>query len=130
MNVSSDRGQRHEYGIWENANYVYNFPWWRQQFSFTISRKDSIDRLIEVSHKRSDIHSISDFINKSTASNLTKESLQEIITNLVNKNFIINKQLKVHDSFRRNVAIVNSIIADTQHEDTADPNTVKSNIKT
>ena len=89
-----------------------------------------IDRLKEVSHKRSDIHSISDFINKSTASNLTKESLEEIITNLVNKNFIINKKWKVQDSFRRNVAIVNSIIADTQHEDTADLNTVKSNIKT
>ena len=89
-----------------------------------------IDLLKEVGHKHPDIHSISDFINKSTASNLTKESLQEIITNLVNKNFIINKQLKVHDSFRRNVAIVNSIIADTQHEDTADPNTVKSNIET
>ena len=70
-----------------------------------------IDRLKEVSHKRSDIHSISDFINKSTASNLTKESLEEIITDLVSKNLIINKKSNGRDSFRRNVAIVISIIA-------------------
>ena len=70
-----------------------------------------IDRLKEVGHKRPDIHSISDFINKSTASNLTKESIEEIITNLVSKNLIINKKSNGRDCFRRNVAIVNSIIA-------------------
>ena len=70
-----------------------------------------IDLLKEVGHKRPDIHSISDFINKSTASNLTKESLEEIITDLVSKNLIINKKSNGRDSFRRNVAIVISIIA-------------------
>ena len=34
------------------------------------------------------------------------------------------------DSFRRNRAIANSTITDTQHQDTAEPNTVKSNIET
>ena len=70
-----------------------------------------IDLLKEVGHKRPDIHSISDFINKSTASNLTKESLEEIITDLVSKNLIINKKSNGRDSFRGNVAIVISIIA-------------------
>ena len=70
-----------------------------------------IDLLKEVGHKRPDIHSISDFINKSTASNLTKESLEEIITDLVSKNLIINKKSNGRDSFRRNVEIVISIIA-------------------
>ena len=70
-----------------------------------------IDLLKEVGHKRPDIHSISDFINKSTASNLTKESLEEIITDLISKNLIINKKSNGRDSFRRNVAIVISIIA-------------------
>ena len=36
----------------------------------------------EVNHKRRDIDSIFDFINKSTASNITNESLEEIITDL------------------------------------------------
>ena len=45
------------------------------------------------------------------ASNLTKESLEEIITDLVNKNLIIDKKPNGRDSFRRNVAIANSIIA-------------------
>ena len=70
-----------------------------------------IDLLKEVGHKPPDIHSISDFINKSTASNLTKESLEEIITDLVSKNLIINKKSNGRDSFRRNVEIVISIIA-------------------
>ena len=70
-----------------------------------------IDLLKEVGHKHPDIHSISDFINKSTASNLTKESLEEIITDLVSKNLIINKKSNGRDSFRRNVEIVISIIA-------------------
>ena len=84
----------------------------------------------EVSHKRPDIDSIFDFINKSTVSNITKESLEEIITDLVNKNLIINKKSDGRDSFRRNTAIVNSTITDTQHQNTADTNAVKSNIKT
>ena len=47
----------------------------------------AIDHLKEVSHKRPDIDSIFNFINKSTAYNITKESLEEIITDLVNKRF-------------------------------------------
>ena len=39
----------------------------------------AIDHLKEVSHKRPDNDSIFDFINKSAASNITKESLEEII---------------------------------------------------
>ena len=70
-----------------------------------------IDLLKKVGHKRPGIHSISDFINKSAASNLTKESLEEIITDLVSKNLIINKKSNGRDSFRRNVEIVISIIA-------------------
>ena len=70
-----------------------------------------IDLLKKVGHKRPGIHSISDFINKSTASNLTKESLEELITDLVSKNLIINKKSNGRDSFRRNVEIVISIIA-------------------
>ena len=81
----------------------------------------AIDHLKEVSHKRPDIDSIFDFINKSAASNITKESLEEIIT--------VSKKSDGRDSFRRNTAIVNSTITDTQHQDTADPNTVKSNIE-
>ena len=90
----------------------------------------TIHHLKEASHKRADIDSIFDFINKSTASNITKESLEEIIINLVNKNLTINKKSDGRDSFRRNTAIFYSTITDTQHQDTADPNTVKSNIKT
>ena len=89
-----------------------------------------IDHLKEVSHKRPDINSIFDLINKSTGSNITKESLEETITDNVNKNSITNKKSNGRDSFRHNTAIVNSTITDTQHQDTADPNTIKSNIET
>ena len=58
------------------------------------------DHLQEVSHECPDIDSTFDFINKSTASNITKESLIEIITDLVNKNFIINKKSNGRNSFR------------------------------
>ena len=50
----------------------------------------AIDHLKEVSHKRPDIDSIFDFINKSTASKITKESLERIITDLINKNLIVS----------------------------------------
>ena len=62
-------------------------------------------------------------------SNITKELLEEIITDLVNRNLIINKKVNGRDSFRGNIAIVNSTITDTQHQDTADPYIVKSNIE-
>ena len=62
-------------------------------------------------------------------SNITKELLEEIITDLVNRNLIINKKVNGRDSFRGNIEIVNSTITDTQHQDTADPYIVKSNIE-
>ena len=71
-----------------------------------------------------------EFINKLTASDMTKEPLEEIITDLVNKNLIINRKWDGYDSFRRNTAIVNSTIINTQYQDTVDPNIVKSNIET
>ena len=43
---------------------------------------------------------------------------------------IINKTSNGRDFFRRNTAIVNSTITNTQHQDTTDPNTVKLNIET
>ena len=76
------------------------------------------------------IRLLASFINKSIASNITKESLEEIITDLVNKNLIINKRSDGRDSLRRNIAIVNSTITDTQHQDIADPINLKLNIKT
>ena len=42
----------------------------------------AIDHLKEVSHKSQDIDPIFDFINKSTASNLTKESLKRSLPTL------------------------------------------------
>ena len=50
----------------------------------------AIDHLKEVSHKRPDIDSIFYFINKPTDSKMAKESLEEIITDHANKNFIMN----------------------------------------
>ena len=90
----------------------------------------AIDHLKEVSHKRPDIDSIFEFINKLTASDMTKEPLEEIITGLVNKNLIISRKWDGCDSFRRNTAIVNSTIINTQYQDTVDPNIVKSKIET
>ena len=48
-------------------------------------------------------------------SRIAKESLEEIINDLARKNLIINKKSNGRDSLRRNTAIVNSTITDTQH---------------
>ena len=64
---------------------------------------EAIDHLKGISHKRPDVDSIFDFITRTTASNITKEALADIITDLVKQNIIINKKsINGWDSFRRN----------------------------
>ena len=64
---------------------------------------EAIDHLKGISHKRPDVDSIFDFITRTTASNITKEALADIITDLVKQNIIINKKsINGRDSFRRN----------------------------
>lgn len=89
INESIIRSEYYKYGIWENANYPYNYARWHQQFLFTFWGKyfQAIDHLKGVSNKRPDIDSVFDFTNSSTAYNITIELLEEIITHLVNKNW-------------------------------------------
>ena len=54
---------------------------------------EAIDRLKGISHKGWDIDSIFDFITRTTASNITKEALANIITDLVKQNIIVNKKI-------------------------------------
>ena len=54
---------------------------------------EAIDHLKGISHKRSDVGSIFDFITRTTASNITKEALANIITDLVKQNIIVNKKI-------------------------------------
>ena len=64
---------------------------------------EAIDHLKGISHKRQDVYSIFDFITRTTASNITKEALAGIITDLVKQNIIINKKsVNGRDSFSRN----------------------------
>ena len=64
---------------------------------------EAIDHLKGISHERPDVDSIFDFITRTTASNITKEALADIITNLIKQNIIINKKsINGRDSFRRN----------------------------
>ena len=86
--------QRYKHGIWEDGNYPYHDDVNNSHSDFEEKMFQVIDHLKEVSHKRRDIDLIFDFINKSTASNVTKESIEEIITDLVNKNLIINEKIK------------------------------------
>ena len=48
--------------------------------------------LKDISHKHPDVDSIFDFITRTTASNITKAVLADIITGLVKQNIIINKK--------------------------------------
>ena len=84
---------------------------------------EAIDHLKGISHKRPDVDSIFDFITKTTASNITKEVLADIITDLIKQNIIINKKsINGSDSFRRNTFDVcsttdeNSDINNTQQQ--------------
>ena len=64
---------------------------------------EAIDHLKGISRKHPDVDSIFDFITRATASNITKEALADIITDLVKQNIIINKKsINGRDSFRRN----------------------------
>ena len=53
---------------------------------------EAIDHLKGISHKHPYVDSIFDFITRTTASNITKEALADIITDLVKQNIIINKK--------------------------------------
>ena len=57
---------------------------------------EAIDHLKGISHKRPDVHSIFDLITGTTTSNLNKEALADIITDLIKQNIIRR------DSLRRN----------------------------
>ena len=64
---------------------------------------EAIDHLKGIRHKFPDVDSIFDFITRTAASNITKEALGDIITDLVKQNIIINKKsINGCDSFRRN----------------------------
>ena len=55
-----------------------------------------------ISHKRPAVDSIFHFISRTTASNITKEALADIITDLIKQNIIINKtSINGRESFRR-----------------------------
>ena len=65
-----------------------------------------IDHLKVISHRRPDVDSIFDFITRTTASNITKKALADIITDLVKQNIIVNKKsINGRDSFRRNTEV-------------------------
>ena len=71
---------------------------------------EAIDHLKGISHKRPDVHSIFDLITGTTTSNLNKEALADIITDLIKQNIIINKKyIYRRDSLRRNTLEVFSI---------------------
>ena len=64
---------------------------------------EAIDHLKGISHKHPDVDSIFDFITRATASNITKEALADITTDLVKQNIVIDKKsINGHNSFRRN----------------------------
>ena len=67
---------------------------------------EAIDHLKGISHKHLYVDSIFDFITRATASNITKEALADIITDLVKQNIIINKKsINERDSSRRNTEV-------------------------
>ena len=70
------------------------------------------------SHKGPDVASMFDFITRTTASNITKEALAKIITNLIKQNIIINKKpTDGNDSFKRNTIDVFSNTDETSDTD-------------
>ena len=84
---------------------------------------EAIDHLKGISHKRPDVDSTFDFITRTTASSITKETLADIITDLIKQNIIVNKKsINGCDSFRRNTLDVcsttdeNSDTDNTQQE--------------
>ena len=57
-------------------------------FSFKPKISEAIDYLKDTCHKHPDVDSIFDFITRTTASNITKEALADIITDLIKQNII------------------------------------------
>ena len=71
-----------------------------------------------ISHKGPDVNSIFDFITRTTASNITKEALADIITDLIKQNIIIDKKsINERDSFRPNIIDVFSTTDETSNTD-------------
>ena len=63
-------------------------------FCFKPKILEAIDHLKGISqNKRPDVDSIFDFIIRTTLSNITKEALADIITDLIKQNIIINKKI-------------------------------------
>ena len=72
---------------------------------FPILTKDIgyINHLKGINHKRLDVDSIFDFITTTTASNITKQALADIIADLIKQNIIIGRKSIIgRDSFKRN----------------------------
>ena len=64
---------------------------------------DAIDHIKTIRHKRADINAIFDYINKSTASNINKNVIENFISQLTKQKVIINKKTSVGcDSFSLN----------------------------
>ena len=64
---------------------------------------ETIDNLKGNSHERPDVDSIFDFITRTTASNITKDALADIIKGLIKQNIITNKKsINGRVLFRRN----------------------------
>ena len=79
---------------------------------------EAINHLKGISHKGPDVNSIFDFITRTTTSDITKEVLADIITDLIKQNIIINKKsINERDSFRRNIIAVFSTTDETSDTD-------------
>ena len=73
---------------------------------------EAIDHLKSISHKRPDADS------RTTASNITRKALADIITDLVKQNIVINKKsVNGRDSFGRNTLEVFSNTGETSDTD-------------
>ena len=71
-----------------------------------------------ISLKRPDVEYIFDFITRTTASNMTKEALADIIADLIKWNIIINKKSNNgRNSFRSNTLYVFSTTDETNGTD-------------
>ena len=79
---------------------------------------ETTDHLKGISHERPHVDSIFDFITRTTASNITTEALEDIITNLIKQNIRINKKsINGCDSLRCNTLNVFSTTDQTSDID-------------
>ena len=61
---------------------------------------EAINHIKTIRHKRADISAIFDYINKNTASNISKNAIENFISQLTKQKIIINKKTPVGcDSF-------------------------------